>query len=84
MTPTADPYCFIESVTRKPTLKVVYIIPSTGERWQISGTCNLCGDCWVGAKGGAPDKDCPVRPEIKANYPNCTLTGAYLASAAPA
>jgi hypothetical protein len=75
MTPTCDPNVVIESSTET---SVIYLVPATGERWRIDGTCNQCGLCWDGAVGDRPTLDCPVRPEIKDNFPDCTLSGEYL------
>ncbi len=72
---TCDPSVVIEEKTEG---KVIYLVPATGERWQINGTCNHCGSCWEGASGPAPTIDCPVRPEIKIDFPHCTLSGEYL------
>lgn len=73
--PTCDPHVVIES--QEPG-RVVYLIPATGERWRIDGTCNQCGKCWEGATYSKPELDCPVRPEIKDVIPDCTLSGEYL------
>lgn len=45
MEPTVAPDTFIESRDEQHT---VYVVPSTGERWYIDGTCNRCGLCEVG------------------------------------
>lgn len=75
MEATCDPNVFIESRTET---SVIYIAPVTGERWRIDGTCNQCGQCWEGAVGERPTLDCPVRPEIKDDCPDCVLSGEYL------
>lgn len=75
MEATCDPFVFIES---RSEASVIYIVPATGERWRIDGVCNQCGACWEGAVGPKPELDCPVRPEIKDKFPDCTLSGEYL------
>lgn len=75
MLPTCDPSVFIESVESG---SIIYIASETGERWRIDGECNRCGACWEGAVNPAPLLDCPVRPEIKEKFPDCTLSGEYL------
>lgn len=73
---TCDPHVVIES---RPSLtEIIYLVPATGERWEIVGVCNQCGACWQGAVGLKPVLDCPVRPEIKDDFPECTLSGRYL------
>lgn len=42
LTATYCPNTFIESQTEDTT---IYYIPSTGERWQITGKCIACGEC---------------------------------------
>lgn len=44
MKPTVDPKVFI--IEQEPN-RVVYET-SQGERWEIIGTCNMCGQCEVG------------------------------------
>ena len=46
MTPTADPDVFIEEQGED---SVVYYAP--GARWKVTGRCNCCGLCEVGAVG---------------------------------
>lgn len=79
MKPTCDPTVFIES----QIVDAVIYRTVDGERWLIKGECNRCGDCWKGATNPAPVLDCPVRPEIKAKFPHCTLDGFYLLRAKP-
>lgn len=74
-TQTCDPSVVIE---RQSKNSITYLVPATGERWRIDGTCNQCGACWEGAANAAPILDCPVRPEIKQDFPQCTLSGVYL------
>ena len=45
MTPTLDPGVFI---LEKTDSRTVYQT-TTGETWEITGTCNACGECEVGA-----------------------------------
>lgn len=91
---TCDPGCWI---IEKSEGRVVYET-TEGEKWEILGTCNQCGECevgsnneyikWTGIPVGQPNAcydirgsarpDSPVRPEIKADHPNCTLSGRYL------
>lgn len=75
LTPTCDPYVFIESQT--PT-SVVYVNPGQGLRWRVDGVCNKCGKCWEGAVGPAPVLDSPVTPEFNGQFEGCTLHGEYL------
>lgn len=77
-TKTCDPNTEIEKLG---VGYVIYIVPATGERWKIVGTCNQCGACWKNAVGDKPLLDCPVRPEIKDDFPDCTLSGEYLPKA---
>jgi len=72
---TCDPYIVIESQT--PT-SVIYLIPTTGERWRIDGVCNKCGECWKDLEYNPPVLDCPVFPELKKRIPQCTLSGESL------
>jgi len=96
---TADPNVNIEESGIHANGAPFVVYASTdGQRWRIDGTCNQCGECWVGTdeptvewtgtpvgEAGAfvdlrtgPKLDCPVRPEIKNDCPNCTLSGEYL------
>lgn len=59
--PTCDPSVRIEAKSEN----YVRYRNSAGRRWEVWGVCNLCGVCWGGAGGTAPDKDCPVTPELK-------------------
>lgn len=75
LTRTSDPTLRIEE--RRPG-QVIYRADN-GERWVITGTCSQCGACWQGAVGNpSVDPARPVRPEIKDNFPQCTLRGHYL------
>lgn len=57
LTPTADPYVFIEE--QRPGY-VVYRNTTTGRRWAVHGTCDRRGDCLIGAivenEHGEPEK----------------------------
>lgn len=79
---TCDPFVVITEQDINPQTgiqsRVIYLVPTTGEMWQINGECNQCGECWERATAPAPTLDCPVRPEIKDAFPNCTLSGVYL------
>lgn len=48
MQPTIDPDIFIEYADATLTR---YQRVSTGERWEVHGTCNQCGLCVIGAVG---------------------------------
>lgn len=95
MIPTKDPTVFI--IEQSPDKKVYRT--TSGETWEITGTCNMCGLCEVGGvdfkirwvEGKTPGEpgacyhidgerrlDNPVRPEIKDQIPQCTLSGRYL------
>lgn len=45
MRPTEDPKVFI---IEEDSNRVVYET-TFGERWEITGTCNMCGQCEVGS-----------------------------------
>ncbi len=62
MEQTCDPYVLIEERAEQ---RIRYVNITTGRRWDVLGTCNMCGACWEGAVGPAPTLDCPVTPEIK-------------------
>lgn len=49
-TPTIDDDIVIESATVNPPV-TIYRRVSTGARWRVTGACNQCGLCVVGAVG---------------------------------
>lgn len=59
--PTCDPFVWIEEQREG----YVRYRNGDGRRWEVHGTCNMCGACWEGASGPAPDMDCPVTPELE-------------------
>lgn len=65
---TLDPNIFIieqdaNSVTYQTT---------TGEKWQITGTCSACGECEVGADDTYYEDDTESRRQIIKYYQNWT------------
>lgn len=60
MTPTCDPFVFIEA----QDVSYVRYQRTDGRRWEVHGQCDNCGRCWEGAAEPKPDLDCPVTPEF--------------------
>lgn len=73
MIPTQDPYCFIVEQNIEQE-RVVYVMPSTGETWEILGTCNGCGECMVGL---------PYPDLVWTGIPVGQAGACYLSSGAP-
>lgn len=75
--PTAEPGVFIEA--QRPGY-IRYVRASPRQRWEILGTCDMRGDCLVGANDpllGPPESrlDVPVTPEFAGC---CPLVGRWL------
>lgn len=76
LTPTADPYVFIEA-EREGYVRYQAL---DGRRWEIEGVCDYRGDCLVGAVDPLLGRretrlDVPVTPEFKGC---CPLVGRWL------
>lgn len=73
--PTCDPNCWIIEKTEE---KVVYKT-AEGEKWEIYGTCNQCGECevgsqneyikWTGISVGQPNACYDVRGKDRPDSP---------------
>lgn len=72
---TCDPNCWIVEKTDG----VVVYETTEGERWQITGTCNQCGECevgsenpyieWTGTPIGEPNACYDIRGEERPDSP---------------
>lgn len=43
------------------------------KEWEVSGKCNRCGDCIIGAVNIQEELDNPVTPGFNKKFPRCSL-----------